>query len=72
MFVWFINRFSGVLKRLLIFPCTNIIYCNISVVQRFTFLFDAESSLKPKKIQQERVNSAHKDLLYRSLTSPKS
>ena len=50
MFAWFIKRVSGVLKPLQIFPFTIIVYCHVSIVQRFTFLFLAEWSLKRKKV----------------------
>ena len=46
---WFIKRFTGVIKQLKKFHSTIIVYCRVSVVQRFTFVFHVKLSLKRKK-----------------------
>lgn len=38
MIAWFIKRFTGVLKRLQKFQSTIIVYCRVSMVQKYSTL----------------------------------
>ena len=38
MIAWFIKRFTGVLKRLQTFQSTIIVYCRVSMVQKYSTL----------------------------------